>query len=156
MSKICTTYIMDREKNKRMGAEQGGNRKTAAGVDKKEETDIFQGYDEEEKRKPGERNYTGEHAGWESKRQTKNEMDGQHQNLDRTGYEGATEIGGEQTGMEECCAERIQRSDRGWIRTEQSRTIRRKLLNTAFVETNVGHGKVAEAAGTLSSTLYFG
>ena len=102
-----------------MGAEQGGNRKTAAGVYKKEETDIFQAYDEEERRKPGERNYTEEHAGWESKRQTKNEMDGQHQNLDRTGYEGATEIGGEQTGMEEWCAERVQPSDRGWMRTEE-------------------------------------
>src|SRR6218665_477101 len=47
-------------------------------------------------------------------------MDGQHQNLDRTGYGGAAEIGGEQTGMEECCAERVQPSDRGWIRTEQN------------------------------------
>jgi len=45
-----------------MGAEQGGNRKTAAGVDKKEETDKFRTYDEETRRKPGERNYTGEHA----------------------------------------------------------------------------------------------
>ena len=34
-------------------------------------------------------------------------MDGQ-QNLDRTGYGGAGEIGGEQTGMEECCGERVQ------------------------------------------------
>jgi len=46
-------------------------------------------------------------------------MDGQHQNLERTGYEGATEIVGEQTGMEECCAERVQPSDRGRLRTEQ-------------------------------------
>ena len=51
---------------------------------------------------------------------TENEMDGQHQNLDRTGYGGAAEIGEEQTGMEECCAERVQTSDRGWIRTEQN------------------------------------
>jgi len=39
-------------------------------------------------------------------------MGGQHQNLDRTGYWEATEIGGEQTGMKECCAERVQPSDR--------------------------------------------
>src|SRR6218665_2160671 len=39
----------------------GGNRKTAAGVDKKAGTNIFRTYDEEERRKPGERNYTGEH-----------------------------------------------------------------------------------------------
>jgi len=50
----------------------------------------------------------------------RNEMDGQHHNLDKTGYGGATEIGGEQTGMEECFAERVQPSDRGWIRTEQN------------------------------------
>ena len=53
-------------------------------------------------------------------RADRNEMDGQHHNLDRTGYGGATEIGGEQTGMEECFAERVQPSDRGWIRTEQN------------------------------------
>ncbi len=47
-----------------MGAEVVRSRKTATGVDQKEETDIFRTYDEEEKRKPGERNYTGEHAGW--------------------------------------------------------------------------------------------
>ena len=47
-------------------------------------------------------------------------MDGQHQNLDRTGYGGAAEIDGEQTEMEECCAECVQSSDRGWIRTEQN------------------------------------
>ena len=47
-----------------MGAAQGENRKTAAGVDKKEETDIFRTYNKEVRRKPGERNYTGEHAGW--------------------------------------------------------------------------------------------
>jgi len=44
-------------------AEQGGTRKTAPGVDKKEETDIFRTYVEGERRKPGERNYTWEHAG---------------------------------------------------------------------------------------------
>ena len=44
--------------------EQSRNRKTAAGVDKKEETDILPTYDEEERIRPGERNYTGEHAGW--------------------------------------------------------------------------------------------
>ena len=87
-------YIMDRGKNKWIGAEHGGSRKTAAGVDKKEETDIFRTYDEEERTKPGERNYTGEHAGWERKGQTENEIDGQHQNLDMTGYGGAAEIGG--------------------------------------------------------------
>ena len=43
-----------------MGAENGGNRKTAAGIDKKENTDILRTYDEEERRKPGERNYTEE------------------------------------------------------------------------------------------------
>ena len=48
---------MVREKNKRMGAEHGGNRKTASGVDKKEEADIFRTYDEEERRKSGERKY---------------------------------------------------------------------------------------------------
>ena len=52
-------------------------------------------------------------------RSTKNEMGGQHQNLDRTGYGEVAETGGEQTGMEECCAERVRPSDRGWIRTEQ-------------------------------------
>ena len=33
---------------------------------------------------------------------------------------GAAEIGGEQTEMGECCAERVQPLDRGWIRTEQN------------------------------------
>jgi len=33
----------------------------------------------------------------------------------------AAEIGGEQTGMYECCAERVQPSDRGRVRAEQNR-----------------------------------
>jgi len=47
-------------------------------------------------------------------------MDAVYYGLDSTGYEGAAEIGGEQTGMEECCAERVQSSDRGWISTEHT------------------------------------
>jgi len=50
-------------------------------------------------------------------------MDGQHQNLDRTGYVGAAEIAGEQTGMEECCAEHVQSLNQGWIRTEEQTTL---------------------------------
>jgi len=56
-------------------------------------------------------------------------MEGQHQSLDRIGYAwGAADIGGEQTGMEECCAKRFQPSDRGRIGTEEnSRAMHSKL-----------------------------
>ena len=81
---------------------------------------YFGHYDKEARKKPGERTYTEEHAGWQSKGQTENEMDGK--NLDRTGYGGAAEIGGEQTGMEECCTERVRPSDhRGHLRTDRNR-----------------------------------
>ena len=58
-------------------------------------------------------------------------MDGQHQNLDRTGYEGSTDIGGEQTEMKECGAECIQPSDRRWIKTEHIElfTVELRLVN---------------------------
>ena len=61
-------------------------------------------------------------------------MDGQHQNLDRTGYGGAAEIGGEQTGMQEFCAERVQPSDRGWIRTEQKNNVPYNFLKTVRIK----------------------
>ena len=46
-----------------MGAEQGGNRQTAAGIDKEEKTNIVRTYDEEERRKPGERIIKGNMPG---------------------------------------------------------------------------------------------
>src|SRR6218665_2498225 len=46
-----------------MGAEQGGNRQTAAGIDKEEKTNIVRTYNEEERRKPGERIIKGNMPG---------------------------------------------------------------------------------------------
>jgi len=97
-----------------VGAEHSRNRKIATGIDENEKTDMLRTYDEEERRKPEERNYTEEHAGRQSKGQNKMSwMD----NI-RT-WTGLAVIGGEQTRMEECCAERVQPSEeRGRIRTE--------------------------------------
>ena len=62
-----------------MGAAQGENRRQLLESIRKRKLTLFRRYDDEERRKPGGRNYTGG--------QTENEMDGSHQNLDRTTME---------------------------------------------------------------------
>jgi len=84
----------------------------------------------EESLEAGESNYTGNMPGGRARGRPKMRwMDNIRTWTAWTGYEGATEIGGELllTGMEECYAERVQPSDRGRIRTEEQNSVKELL-----------------------------
>ena len=75
MPKKDLESAMDREKNKRVGSGENGNRKDLIEHDKKKETHVLRSFDEETRGLLGKGNNTGYNFGSKGKGKTEDGMD---------------------------------------------------------------------------------